>query len=314
MSVREGSAEGSHVKEPGYIPEMHNIKGPHCVPHISTSAPILHHFNKSSILQSTSHASLSDARTSNAAFNPSYVPTAIITGATAGIGQSIAEALSRRNRSAAESIIASLPKLEASQDSASESTYEFVQCDMTIIKNVHNMAKDLNERLSKVNFLVHCAAIVGLGGRKEADPKEGLDEKMATLYYARWKLTYDLLPLLRKAKEEARKPVLCRYLVRGLRRSDGQSNCYNDLMIAEFAAREPDIAFTHIHPGAVYTGTMVNKGDCAEHMLSALLSAKKGMNRRNWKGDDIGMKKFPQKEGAQKALWDHTLEATSIDE
>ena len=204
--------------------------------------------------------SLSDARAANAAFNPTYVPTAIITGATAGVGQYTAEALARhlkgrvhliiigRNRTAAEAIIASLPKPAA--DSEGESTYEFVQCDMSIIKNVKNMAKNFNERLSKVNFLVQCAAIVGFGGRKEADPEEGLDEKMATLYYSRWVLINELLPLLRKAKDAgeeasvmsvygagfALRPVDiddlgCKKTYSGFK-AMGQSNAYNDLMVS----------------------------------------------------------------------------------
>jgi hypothetical protein len=58
---------------------------------------------------------------------------------------------------------------------------------------------------------------------------------------------------------------------------------------------------------------------CAEHMLFALLDADKGLYRRNDKGDEIGMKGFPTPEGdeekkdqAQKALWDHSLQATTV--
>ena len=58
---------------------------------------------------------------------------------------------------------------------------------------------------------------------------------------------------------------------------------------------------------------------CAEHMLFALLDADKGMYRRNEKGDEMGMKGFPTPEGdeekkdqAQKALWDHSLQATTV--
>jgi len=57
----------------------------------------------------------------------------------------------------------------------------------------------------------------------------------------------------------------------------------------------------------------------AEHMLFALLNADKGVYRRNKKGDKIGMKGFPTPEGeeekedqAQKALWDHSLQATTV--
>jgi len=52
---------------------------------------------------------------------------------------------------------------------------------------------------------------------------------------------------------------------------------------------------------------------CAEHMLFALLDAKKGMYRRNQYADDIGMKAFPRRQGAQKALWEHSLLETTVE-
>ena len=58
---------------------------------------------------------------------------------------------------------------------------------------------------------------------------------------------------------------------------------------------------------------------CAEYMLFALIDADKGMYRRNSKGDEIVMKGFPtpdgdavKKEEAQKALWEHSLEVTTV--
>jgi NAD(P)-dependent dehydrogenase (short-subunit alcohol dehydrogenase family) len=67
------------------------------------------------------------------------------------------------------------------------------------MKNVHEMAKDLVERLPKLNFLVHSAGVFGISGLEETE--EGIDKKLASRYYSRWALTYDLLPLLRKAKD-----------------------------------------------------------------------------------------------------------------
>jgi hypothetical protein len=103
--------------------------------------------------------------------------------------------------------------------------------------------------------------------------------------------------------------------------------------VQEFARRDPDIAFTHVWPGAVLNGTMLRPGilrsflmfifspliwavatppeQNAEYMLFALLAAKKGMYRRGRFGEDIGMKKFPQAKDAQTILYEHSLEETA---
>jgi len=308
--------------------------------------------------------SFSVAQSTNASYTPSYTPTALITGATSGIGEAITKSLSKhlhgrvhlilvgRNHAAAEAIIAALPP------SAKDCTYEFLACDVSLMKNVHALAKDLLERLPKLNFLVHSAGVFKLSARE--DTEEGLDKKLASRYYSRWALTNDLLPLLRKAKELGEPASVLSILGAGLAsqvdlddlglkksysgsKAMGQSLSYNDLMVAEFARREPTIAFTHIYPGCVNTPLVYNVAPqpvfklllfflrpliwlmlttpetCAEHMIFALIDADHGMYRRNEKGDEIWMKAFPTPEGdevkeeeAQKALWEHSLEATTV--
>lgn len=147
---------------------------------------------------------------SNAAFSPSYTPVAIFVGGTAGIGQGIAEAFARhtngnahliiigRNQAAADSILSQFPK-PTSGSSTVTPTHEFVQCDVSLMKNVHAVTKELLTRVPKVNFLVMTPGYVTTKGWEETE--DGVDKKLALHYYARWKFISDLLPALKRAKE-----------------------------------------------------------------------------------------------------------------
>jgi NAD(P)-dependent dehydrogenase (short-subunit alcohol dehydrogenase family) len=148
--------------------------------------------------------SLPAIRASNAAFSPAYTPVALFVGGTSGIGQGMAEAFARhlngnahivivgRNRAAADSIISQFPK-----PTAAGITHEFIQCDITQMKNVQSVTNELLTRLPKINFLVMTPGIMTTKGRDET--VEGIDKKMAVHYYARWKFTHDLMPALLKA-------------------------------------------------------------------------------------------------------------------
>jgi NAD(P)-dependent dehydrogenase (short-subunit alcohol dehydrogenase family) len=147
---------------------------------------------------------LSAIRAANAAFSPSYLPVALFVGGTSGIGHATAEAFARytkgdahiiicgRNRAAADSIIAAFPK-------TTKSRYEFVECDATLMKNVQATTTSLLSSLPKLNYLFITTGYLTLKGRDETS--EGIDKKLALNYYARWKFIYDLMPLLRKAKD-----------------------------------------------------------------------------------------------------------------
>jgi NAD(P)-dependent dehydrogenase (short-subunit alcohol dehydrogenase family) len=147
------------------------------------------------------------ARSLNDSYNPQSIPTAIFVGGTSGIGRAMAESFARatkgncnitiigRNRAAAESIIASFPKPSTTESC----THEFVQCDASLIQNVHTTTSGLLQRLPKVNFLVLSTGMFRVSGRH--DTTEGIDEQFALMYHSRWSFTHDLMPLLTKAAE-----------------------------------------------------------------------------------------------------------------
>ena len=154
--------------------------------------------------QQRKSSALKTAISENSKFAPSYLPVAIFVGGTAGIGQGTVEAFARhthgnahiiivgRNRTAAEAIISGLPK-----PTADGAKYEFVECDITSMKNIERTTASLLERLPRVNFLVISTAALAKMGRDETE--EGLDKKLTLFFYGRWKFVEQMLPALRNA-------------------------------------------------------------------------------------------------------------------
>lgn len=153
-------------------------------------------------------SSLAAIRSSNAAHALPQSPVAIFVGGTSGIGRSMAEAFARytkgsahivligRNLTSAESVLASLPKSNASD---AQFTHEFMQCDVTLMKNVDTLTQQLLQRYPTINFLVMSPGFLSMKDRDETP--EGIDRKLAAHYYARWKFARDLLPSIQKAKD-----------------------------------------------------------------------------------------------------------------
>ncbi|EPQ51734.1 NAD P-binding protein [Gloeophyllum trabeum ATCC 11539] len=306
--------------------------------------------------------SLAQVRAANAAYKPAYVPVALFVGGTSGVGQACAKAFAcvtngnahiivcGRNRAAGEATIASFPKPPAS---SSAWKHEFVECDVSLMKNVHRTTTELLERLEKLNFLSVSPGIVTMSGRTETE--EGLDKKMALHYYARWKFIHDLMPLLRKAKEKGEDASVMTILGAGrggpidlndlgvkknytLGNAAKTTNTYNDLMLEAFHEQNPDIGFTHQHPGAVNTNILKHSDipgksimqyalyplaaaltrspeEAGHYLLYGLLQGaqKGGVYRRDPHGVDIGKDKYFGSEEAVKKVWEHTVEATKVE-
>ena len=156
--------------------------------------------------------SLDTVKASNAAYALSYLPVAIFTSGTSGIGKAMAEAFARytngrahiiiigRNRSAGEAIVASFPKPQEHGW-----THEFIPCDASLMSNVRSTCAALSRRLTRINYLVLAAGYMSFTATEETS--EGLDRQLALRYYSRYVFVECLLPLLDAARsggEDAR--------------------------------------------------------------------------------------------------------------
>ncbi|KAF9477269.1 NAD(P)-binding protein [Pholiota conissans] len=285
----------------------------------------------------------------------SHIPVAIFVGGTSGIGQGMAEIFAAntkgnshivivgRNRTAAEKILSSFPK----PDSGSVNR-EFVQCDVTLMKNVHQATTEILGRYPKINYLVMSPGVATLEGRNET--AEGIDKKLAVHYYARWKFLRDLLPALQKAKDEGEEVAVMSVLGPGyggainvddlaLKKGYSLSNValiaptYNDLMMESFAVQDPRIPFIHSCPGFVRTPIAtsstswllrktsglvmaltrplsVSPEECAQYMWYGINSTATtpGAWRIGEKGDDLKKKRYFGDEEQRTKLWEHTTE------
>ncbi|PMD50483.1 NAD(P)-binding protein [Hyaloscypha bicolor E] len=200
---------------------------------------------------------------------------ALFVGGTSGIGEFTLKAfvqntisprvyLVGRNASAADRIIKECRELNK------EGKVEFLKADVTELKEVDLVCKEIQKREKKINLLFQTQGNLTLNGRNE-NP-EGLDRKFTLNYYSRMRFVYNLLPQLRTASAEP--PHFSRTLsVLGaghegainltdldLKTTFSGARCaahtivMNDFMAEEFAAREHGISFLHTSPGVVNTG------------------------------------------------------------
>ncbi|KAG8929765.1 hypothetical protein FRC01_003793 [Tulasnella sp. 417] len=240
---------------------------------------------------------LSAVRESNSSFSPVYRPTALFVGGTSGVGEATAKAFAKavkgrahiilcgRNKSRAEEIIAELPQTP-------ESKYEFIQCDVSLIKNVAKAAEEVKIKVDgKLNYLVTSQGMMTLKGYNPTS--EGIDYKLSLHFYSRWKASThlsgsrgplanregsqfadELMPCLEKAAadgEEARFMSILHPATGApldtddlglkkkftLSRAAGQSVTYNDLFAEEYAKLHPNVSFIHAFPG--FTRTSISR-------------------------------------------------------
>ncbi|KAJ2922943.1 hypothetical protein H1R20_g14109, partial [Candolleomyces eurysporus] len=305
---------------------------------------------------------LAAIRRSNAEFvgNLKGAPVAVVVGGTSGIGQGMAEAFARwrsgrahivivgRSEAVAKEIIATFPKPTTGEGESW--SHEFVKCDATLMKNVKSASEEILARHSKINYLIMSPGFFTTSGRDETP--EGIDKKLAVHYYGRWKFIDQLLPALRKAKEEEEEARVLSVLSAGysgkidvndlglkkgysVKAAADAAPTYNDLMIESFHERNPDIIFAHSYPGGVLTNLissarsawmravapiantlarpfLVTRHDCAEYMWHGLLTSTDGAIRFDNHGENLEGKRYYGSEEAKTKLWEHTVDATNV--
>ncbi|KAJ3488288.1 hypothetical protein NLI96_g2949 [Meripilus lineatus] len=277
--------------------------------------------------------SFGEVQKNNTSLNLSFVPIAIFAGGTSGIGRATAEAFAHsiqgnahiillgRNKTAAANILSNLPK-----PSLPGAVHEFVECDLSLMKNVEEVTNNLRSRLPRLNYLVLSSGTLNFYGRDETT--EGIDKKLAVAYYARWKLIQGLTSLLQKAKDEGQDASVLSVLAPtsegridfddlGLKKNYGASTymsssaTYNDLMLEAFSERNPELTFTHIYPGIVRTPLL---GNIFTHwalapvnwVLNIVTYPFSLAPERNQNGDDIGKSIYSDSKESRDRLWEHT--------
>jgi len=299
-------------------------------------------------------------REQNAALvaNLKGTPVAVFVGGTSGIGQGLAEAFAQwrngnahiiivgRNEAAAKEIIKRFPK----PTTPNSWTHEFVQCDATLMKNVHSASEQILAKHSKINYLVMSPGFFSSSGRDETS--EGIDKKLAVHYYARWKFIDELLPALKKAKDDGEDVRVLSVFSAGhggpidpddlglkkgysLKAAGDSAATYNDLMVEAFHKRNPGITFAHAFPGGVITNLMssartpwmraiapvantlarpfaVSQDQCADYLWSGILNYTDGAFRIGSKGENIEKQGYFGSDELGQKLWEHTVEATKV--
>ena len=123
-------------------------------------------------------------------------PIALVTGGTDGIGKAIARILAGQGiglvivGSNAEKGVAAVNEL---RKSSGYDQIEFVQADLSLMRNVSALAVKVRERWPRLRYLVLCAGIMR---GQHTLTAEGIETNFAINYLSRFALTEALLPNL----------------------------------------------------------------------------------------------------------------------
>jgi short-subunit dehydrogenase len=125
--------------------------------------------------------------------------TAIVTGASQGIGKSIATALAAEG---VDTILASrsLEKLDAVREEIGDcaGNVRCMKVDLSDPSSISKFVSDVQSKMRNLSILVNCAGMYDRGSMQDSSA-ERLDEMFATNVRGTYALTTALLPLLKEA-------------------------------------------------------------------------------------------------------------------
>ncbi|KAF2110204.1 hypothetical protein BDV96DRAFT_651350 [Lophiotrema nucula] len=202
----------------------------------------------------------------------------VFVGGTSGIGFSTAREFVRnveaphvylvgRNQAEATRIIDELQKLNPS------SQLNFIKSDVSLLRSVDEVCKEIKQKESKVNLLFMTAGYLTFAGREETT--EGLDRKFSLHYYARMRFVQQLSPLLTAAANtpdpngslsrvisvlDPNVRAIPNFEDLSLKATFSLKNCathaiaMNNFALERWSKEMPGTSFIHTSPGIVPTG------------------------------------------------------------
>ena len=132
------------------------------------------------------------------------IKTCLITGANSGIGKQAAIQLAQsgfhvligaRNRQRGET---SLSEIRTKSDSTN---VELLEIDMSSKKSIINASKEVNERLEKLDVLIHNAADFDISRKQPENTEDGIETIWATNHIGPIFLTNSVMDLIKKSKQ-----------------------------------------------------------------------------------------------------------------
>ncbi|WZH41738.1 uncharacterized protein QYS62_002694 [Fusarium acuminatum] len=202
---------------------------------------------------------------------------AVFAGATAGIGEMALRAFAKhtvrpkiyyvgRSQEAGDRLQKELSEVN------SEGSYVFIKKDMSLLKNVDEVCRDIKSKETVLNVLFLSQGTLKMG----VDTTEGLPLITGLTLYSRARLTANLLPLLEKAPSLRRVITVMAGTKEGklftddiagrnipfisIHHSRGHLCSALTLSLEALARQAPEVSFIHNFPGSVNTD-LIRSGD-----------------------------------------------------